>query len=148
LPVPYTEALEQDYFPATLTSDDYPGLVPAGTTVDTVAIASVLATYNWPRETDRYRRVATFVDAFFQKFPEFQRPARHPKWKEANLTSTLKGWKRFPAAEEWLQRNLPTAGVDPVLARAQAAKAAPNDPAAQQRLYQQFMDWAKTQGKQ
>src|SRR5262245_53077214 len=30
LPVPYTEALEQDYFPAKLTSEDYPNLVPKG----------------------------------------------------------------------------------------------------------------------
>ena len=68
---------------------------------------------------------------------------------EANLTGNLKGWKRFPAAEEWLLRNgTPVAaGVDPDLARVQAARAAPNDPAAQQRLYQQFMEWAKAQGK-
>ena len=151
LPVPYTEALEQDYFPAKLTSEDYPALIPKGTSIDTVAVASVLAVYNWPRDTDRYRRVAAFVDAFFSKFAEFQKPARHPKWKEANLTGSLKGWKRFPAAEEWLLRNEKTAstaaGVDPDLARAQAARVAPNDPAAQQRLYQQFMEWAKAQGK-
>jgi uncharacterized protein len=146
LPVPYTEALEQDYFPAKLTSEDYPALVPKGTTVDTVAVASVLAVYNWPRDTDRYRRVASFVDAFFSKFAEFQKPARHPKWKEANLNSTLKGWKRFPAAEEWLQKGeRQTSGIDPALARAQAAKAAPYDPAEQQRLFQQFMEWAKNQ---
>jgi uncharacterized protein len=150
LPVPYTEALEQDYFPAKLTGEDYPALVPKGTAVDTVAVASVLAVYNWPRDTDRYRRVAAFVDAFFTKFAEFQKPARHPKWKEANLNSTLKGWKRFPAAEEWLQRNERLAGgaasgIDPALARAQAAKAAPYDPVEQQRLFQQFMDWAKMQ---
>jgi TRAP transporter TAXI family solute receptor len=151
LPVPYTEALEQDYFPAKLTGDDYPALIPKGTSIDTVAVASVLAVYNWPRDTDRYRRVAAFVDAFFSKFAEFQRPARHPKWKEANLTGNLKGWRRFPAAEEWLLRNenvaATAAAVDPDLARAQAARAAPNDPAAQQRLYQQFMEWAKAQGR-
>jgi TRAP transporter TAXI family solute receptor len=146
LPVPYTEALEQDYFPAKLTSEDYPNLVPKGEVVDTVAVASVLAVYNWPPNTDRYRRVAAFIDAFFSKFAEFQKPARHPKWKEANLNSTLKGWKRFPAAEEWLHRNERQAGgIDPVLARAQAAKAAPYNPAEQQRLFQQFMDWAKNQ---
>jgi len=146
LPVPYAEALEEDYFPAKLTSEDYPGLVPKGEVVDTVAVASVLAVYNWPRETDRYRRVASFIDAFFTKFAEFQKPARHPKWKEANLNSTLKGWRRFPAAEEWLQRNdRQTTGIDPVLARAQAAKAAPYNPAEQQRLFQQFMEWAKSQ---
>jgi TRAP transporter TAXI family solute receptor len=147
LPVPYTEALEQDYFPAKLTGEDYPGLLPKGTSIDTVAVASVLAVYNWPPNTDRYRRVATFVDAFFTKFAEFQKPARHPKWKEANLNSGLKGWRRFPAAEEWLQRQASAgpAGVDPALARAQAAKAAPNDPDEQQRLFQQFMEWAKKQ---
>lgn len=146
LPVPYTEALEQDYFPAKLTSEDYPNLVPKGEVVDTVAVASVLAVYNWPPNTDRYRRVAAFIDAFFSKFAEFQKPARHPKWKEANLNSSLKGWKRFPAAEEWLHRNERQAGgIDPVLARAQAAKAAPYNPAEQQRLFQQFMDWAKNQ---
>ncbi len=149
LTVPYTEALEQDYFPAKLTSEDYPALVPKGTAIDTVAVASVLAVYNWPRDTDRYRRVASFVDAFFTKFADFQKPARHPKWKEANLNATLKGWKRFPAAEEWLQRNERPAGaaggIDPALARAQAARAAPSDPAEQQRLFQQFMDWAKKQ---
>jgi TRAP transporter TAXI family solute receptor len=146
LPVPYTEALEQDYFPAKLTGDDYPALIPKGAAVDTVAVASVLAVYNWPRDTDRYRRVASFVDAFFGKFADFQKPARHPKWREANLNSTLKGWKRFPAAEEWLQRNERQAGViDPALARAQAARAAPHDPVEQQRLFKQFMEWARTQ---
>jgi len=148
LPVPYTEALEQDYFPAKLTNEDYPALVPKGTAVDTVAVASVLAVYNWPANTDRYRRVASFVDAFFGKFADFQKPARHPKWKEVNLNTSLKGWRRFPAAEEWLQKGERLAGgggIDPALARAQAAKVAPYDPAEQQRLFQQFMDWAKTQ---
>jgi TRAP transporter TAXI family solute receptor len=150
LPVPYTEALEQDYLPAKLTHEDYPALIAKGSSVDTVAIASVLASYNWPRDTDRYRRVANFVDAFFTKFSQFQQPARHRKWKEANINSSLRGWKRFPAAEEWLARNAEqqrTSGIqiDPSLVRAQAAKAAPNDPAAQERLYREFMEWAKTQ---
>ena len=105
LPVPYTEVLEQDYFPAKLTLGGLSRPHRKGPAVDTVAVASVLAAYNWPRDTDRYRRVATFIDAFFAKFPEFQKPARHAKWREANINSALKGWKRFPAAEEWLAKN-------------------------------------------
>jgi hypothetical protein len=35
--------------------------------------------------------------------------------------------------------------VDPALARMQAARAAPNDPAAQERLYNQFLEWARSQ---
>jgi uncharacterized protein len=150
LPVPYTEVLEQDYLPTKLTSEDYPNLIQKGSTLDTIAIPSVLAVYNWPRDTDRYRRVAKFVDAFFSKFSEFQQPARHVKWKEANITATLRGWRRFPAAEEWLERNAKQvatapAPIDPMVVRAQAAKAAPNDAAEQERLFQQFLDWAKTQ---
>ena len=151
LPIAYTEALEQDYFPAKLTSDDYPNLIPKGSSVDTIAVGAVLASFNWPQNTDRYRRVALFVDAFFTKFPEFQKPARHSKWREANLASTLRGWRRFPAAEEWLTKNSDkqaAAGplqIDPAIARAQAAKAAPNDPAEQERLFKQFMEWAKSQ---
>ena len=151
LPVPYTEALEQDYLPTKLTHEDYPGLIAKGSSVDTVAIPSVLAVYNWPRDSDRYRRVAKFIDAFFRKFAEFQQPARHVKWKEASIAATLRGWKRFPAAEEWLARNAdkqaaaaPVA-VDPAIARAQAAKAARNDPVEQERLFKQFMEWAKAQ---
>ena len=149
LPVPYTQALEQDYLPTKLTHEDYPNLIAKDSTVDTVTIPSVLAAYNWPRDTDRYRRVAQFVDAFFSKFAEFQKPPRHPKWKEANLAATLKGWKRFPAAEEWLAKNAPKQAsaitIDPAVVRAQAAKAAPNDPAEQERLFRQFMEWTKSQ---
>jgi hypothetical protein len=150
LPVPYTEALEQDYLPAKLTHDDYPGLIPAGGSVNTIAIPSVLAVYNWPRDTDRYRRVAQFTEAFFSKLPEFQKAPRHVKWRETNLSATLRGWKRFPAAEEWLARNpekqaTGAIAIDPAVVRAQAAKAAPNNPAEQERLFEQFMEWAKTQ---
>jgi hypothetical protein len=154
LPVPYTEVLEQDYFPAKLTSEDYPNLVAKGSSVDTVAIGAVLASYNWARDTDRYRRVAQFIDAFFSKFGEFQKPARHSKWREANLLSNLRGWKRFPAAEEWIAKNaerpastasVAPPAIDPSIIRAQAAKAAPNDQAEQERLFREFMDWSKTQ---
>ena len=66
--------------------------------------------------------------------------------------SAVKGWKRFQAAQEWLARNAekrPTTNVaiDPGIVRQQAAKAAPNDPAAQEKLFQEFMDWAKSQGR-
>ena len=152
LPVSYAEVLEQDYFPAKLTNDDYPNLIPKGSSVDTVAVGAVLAAFNWPTGTDRYRRVAQFTDAFFSKFKDFQKPARHSKWRETNLASTLKGWRRFPAAEEWLAKNadrLSTAsapaGIDPAIVRTQAAKAAPNDPSEQERLFQQFMEWTKSQ---
>ena len=37
--------------------------------------------------------------------------------------------------------------IDPAIVRAQAAKAAPNDPAEQERLFKQFMEWSRAQQK-
>src|SRR3954471_14269243 len=103
--VPYVEALADKYFPATLTHADYPKLIPTGATVSTMAVGTVLGAYNWPEKSDRYRRIARFIDVFFSKFDRFLSPARHPKWQEVNLAASLPGWKRFPAAEQWLERN-------------------------------------------
>src|SRR5262245_2402792 len=102
LPVPFVKSLQDDYLPSTLTHNDYPNVIPPGETVETIAASSVLIAYNWPKNSDRYRRVDKFVQAFFSKFAEFQKPPRHPKWKETNLASTLPGWKRFEGAEQWL----------------------------------------------
>ncbi len=153
LPVPYTDALEENsYFPAVLTSKDYPGLVAEGAQVDTIAVGAVLAVYNWPANTDRHRRVSKFIGAMFEKFDEFQKPARHQKWKEVNLASGLKGWNRFPPATQALEKALaqvpvPTGTIDPALARQQAARSAAGNPREQERLFQQFMEWSKSQPK-
>ncbi len=69
-----------------LTSKDYPNLIPEGDRVDTIAVPAVLAAYNWAPNTERYRKLAQFVDAFFTKFPTFQNPPFHPKWKEVSLS--------------------------------------------------------------
>jgi uncharacterized protein len=104
--IPYSRQLNQlsgDFLPATLNHDDYPELVRPGTEVDTVAVGDVLIAYNWPKaNTDRYGRVARFVNAFFPKIGEFQKPPHHPKWREVNIAATLPGWTRLPAAQEWL----------------------------------------------
>jgi uncharacterized protein len=98
LPVPATPALLETYLPSTLAPTDYPTLVP-GEPVETIAVGAVMASYAWAPGTERYRKVARFVDAFFEKFPTFLRPPRHPKWREVNLAAQVPGWTRFgPAA--------------------------------------------------
>jgi len=108
--VDYEKPLQGDYLPATLTSKDYPNLIAEGETVDTIAVPALLAAYNWAPNTDRYRKIANFVDAFFTKFPQFQNPPFHPKWKEVSLSAPLPGWQRLPAAQQWLD----THGIEPV----------------------------------
>jgi hypothetical protein len=108
--VDYSKPLQSDYLPATLTSKDCPDLIPEGETVDTLAVPSVLAAYNWAPSTERRRKLALFVDAFFTKFAALQNPPFHPKWKEVSLSAPLVGWNRLPLAQQWLDKH----GVEPV----------------------------------
>jgi hypothetical protein len=110
VPVDYAKSLQGDYLPASLSAKDYPNLISDQERVDTIAVPAVLAAYNWAPNTDRYRKLALFVDAFFAKFPAFQNPPFHPKWKEVSLSAPLPDWQRFPAAKQWLDRH----GVQPI----------------------------------
>src|SRR5437868_6110020 len=144
LPIAYPKPLQNDYLPATLSSEDYPGLIAPGQKVETVAVGAVLIAFNWPRGTDRYRRIQKFVENFFPKLAEFQKAPRHPKWKEANLAAVLPGWKRFEGAEEWLRRNAaPQAEreqFDQFLA-GRREKAASLSSEQRDRLFQEFLQW-------
>jgi TRAP transporter TAXI family solute receptor len=95
LPVPPLPALIETYLPASLGPADYPGLVPEGAMVETLAVGAALAAYAWQPGTDRHRRVARFVEALQARFEALLRPPRHPKWREVNLGAGLPGWPRF-----------------------------------------------------
>jgi TRAP transporter TAXI family solute receptor len=152
LPVPFAKQLQADYLPATFTSQDYPNLIEAGDAVETIAVGCVLVAYNWPRNSDRYRRIEKFVEHFFPRLAEFQKPPRHPKWAEANLAATVPGWTRFPAAEEWLQRNntMAQAGsqqreqFERFLETRPQASSKPITPSDRERLFQEFLKWSGT----
>ena len=127
-------------------------MIEPGRDVDTVAVGAALIAYNWARDTDRYRRIAKFIDAFFPRLAEFQKAPRHPKWREANLSATVPGWKRFPAAEEWLQRNR-TAPAQPTvqqkfdqfLTRPGNSATALASEQERKALFQEFLKWNRTQ---
>jgi TRAP transporter TAXI family solute receptor len=103
--VAYSKPLQSDYLPATLTSKDYPNLIAEGETVDTIAVPAVLAAYNWAPNTERGRKLARFIDAFFTKVAVLQNPPFHPKWKEVSLPAPLAGWNRLPLAQQWLDKH-------------------------------------------
>jgi uncharacterized protein len=96
------DAVLEDYLPAELTAELYPNLVEAGKPVPTIANRTLLAAYGWPEDSERYRRVARFVEAFFSKIDQFREAGRHQKWKEINLAAEVPGWTRFKAAQDWL----------------------------------------------
>jgi TRAP transporter TAXI family solute receptor len=144
VPVQYAKPLQDDYLPASLSVKDYPNLVSDQERVDTIAVPAVLAAYNWAPNTERYRKLALFVDAFFTKFPTFQNPPFHPKWKEVSLSAPLPDWQRLPAAKQWLDRH----GIEAVarnrfeefLQQSPAAGKLQSD-AEREALFKQFQAW-------
>ncbi len=143
--VDYEKPLQNDYLPASLSSKDYPNLIAEGEKVDTIAVPAVLAAYNWAPNTERYRKLSQFVDAFFTKFPTFQNPPFHPKWKEVSLSAPLQDWQRLPAAEQWLKsRNIEAvtrAKFDDFLKQSPATAARAQTDGDREALFKQFQAW-------
>jgi uncharacterized protein len=141
--VPYTHTLENIYLPGTLEQALYPNLIAAGRKVQTVAVDTVLITNNWEPGSDRYRRVAKFVEALFTRFPDLKRPPRHPKWQEVDLGKELPGWQRFQAAQDWLQQ----AKFNEFRTKHQGANVQTESPADKQRMFREFLEWQQSEDK-
>jgi TRAP-type uncharacterized transport system substrate-binding protein len=156
LAIPLRAAVTAAYLPTRLTAQDYPGLVPADQPVDTVAVGAVLAAANLQFSTERYHNLVNFVDAFFTGFQSLLDPGHHPKWHEVNIAAELPGWRRFPPAEQWLQRNVQVAAAPNLQdlklifsrfidERQQAAGGQPMTQQEKDQLFGQFELWQKRQ---
>lgn len=103
LPVPMNQKLEEYYIPAQLDAGDYPNLIPAGQTIQTIGVPAVLAVFAWPEGSDRHRRLARLIDYLFERLPKLQTASGfHPAWREINLSATVPGWKRYNAMQRKL----------------------------------------------
>src|SRR5882757_5827068 len=156
LAIPLNPPVTATYVPTRLTAADYPGFVPQDQTVDTVAVGAVLLATNLQVGSERYRNLVNFVDAFFTGFQSLLDPGHHPKWREVNITAELPGWRRFPPAEQWLQRNTQVAAAPNMQdlrsifsrfidERQQASGGAPLTPEQKNELFGQFELWQKGQ---
>jgi len=96
--------LFEQYLPAKLTAEQYPALIAPGASVPTIANKALLVAYNWGEGTPQYRRLAKFVETFFDRIQQFHDDSRHPKWKEVNLAAEVPEWIRFKPAADWLAR--------------------------------------------
>ena len=148
---PYEKSLQDVYYPASFPPDAYPGLIPAGQKLETISLNAVIAAYNWPRGADRYQHVARFAKQFLARFSELQAPGRDAVWKSINPIGVAQGWKRFPAAQEWIDANVARPSdekPDPSVAEFKAflkeqGKVAATDPIDAEKLFEQFVAWRK-----
>jgi TRAP-type uncharacterized transport system substrate-binding protein len=162
LPIPLTQKIEEFYIPAELEPTDYPGLIPSGQKVQTIAVPSVLAVVNFPRDHERYKRMARLVDYLFDRFSKLQtEPGYHPKWKELNLAASVPGWNRFGPMQTKLAGLAPVGGgptkqtepnkqTEPskqTELRAHLERLLPGDPDSQARLLRELLDQRQTSSK-
>jgi TRAP-type uncharacterized transport system substrate-binding protein len=104
LPMPYDSKFEDYYLPAALDATDYPNLIEQGERITTIAVPTALVAFNFPAKSNRYERLARFVDYLFSRIGKLQEPGFDPKWKSINLAATVPGLARLPAAQAWLKR--------------------------------------------
>jgi TRAP-type uncharacterized transport system substrate-binding protein len=105
LPVPFNDKLEDYYLPSTLDAADYPNLIKQGEHVETIAVPTALVAFNWPANSNRYERVARFIEHLFSRLDKLQGPGFDSKWKSINLAASVPGLARFSAAQAWLDRH-------------------------------------------
>ncbi|MFL6936742.1 MAG: TAXI family TRAP transporter solute-binding subunit [Xanthobacteraceae bacterium] len=153
VPIPFTKTFADYYTLSELDSKDYPTLIAEGEKVDTIAVPTVLAVFNWQKGSDRYRRIERFVEHLFAKWDRFQVAPRHPKWRDINMGATVPGWTRHALAEQMLERlrgpsaNQEQVGRDFQAFLNQAGSGAPQSAADREALFRQFLQWREKQGE-
>jgi TRAP transporter TAXI family solute receptor len=153
VPIPFSKIFADYYALGELTSKEYPTLVAEGQPVDTLAVPAVLAVFNWPKNTDRYRRVERFVESLFTKWDKFREPPRHPKWRDVNLAATVPGWTRWGVADEMLKRIQPKDVAEAQVTGGDFASFMKNQGPASPRftdeqreaLFREFLQWREKQ---
>ena len=148
VPIPFTKIFADYYALGEFEAKDYPSLVAEGQKVNTIAVPAVLAVFNWPKGSDRYRRVERFVERLFAKWDSFRAAPRHPKWRDVNLAATVPGWTRWSVAEQIFER---MRGGEEALNRdfqsylGQGGRNTPQSEADRDALFRQFLQWREQQ---
>jgi hypothetical protein len=157
VPIPFEGTLADYYTIGEFTNQDYPNLVPQGQTVDTLAVPTVLAVYNWPKGSERYLKVERFVTRLFQNWEKLRSPPFHPKWRDINPAATVPGWKKFSVAEEQVAKlmsnDAPSRAelsheFEAFLTTRPGSRARQPTQAERDVLFQEFLRWQERKGPQ
>lgn len=150
LPVPFSKVFADLYTLGEFTSVDYPNIIPQGEKIETIAVPSVLAVYNWPKASDRYRRVERFVQYLFARWDRLTQPPFHPRWRDVNLAATVPGWTRSSLSEEQLQ-HLPKGSAEETMSRDFQryldGRGGPRSETERSALFREFQQWRQIMRK-
>lgn len=151
VPVPLTGDLGDLYVSDKFTAADYPALVAPDRATATLAVPRMLAVADWPKGSERYRRVQRFVEALFNKFEQLKMPTTSG-WGDLSLAASVPGWTRFAVAEDMVQKfreaqalGEPVASAFPAFLKDRHPEGI--EPSSDARaLFDEFKQWQKTRG--
>jgi TRAP transporter TAXI family solute receptor len=154
VPIPYTKTFADYYTVGEFEAKDYPSLIAEGEKIETIAVPAVLSVFNWPRVSDRYRRIERFAERLFANWDQFLVAPRHPKWRDVNLSATVPGWTRHAIAEQMLERFYgPSGSAQEDISRDFQAfldrigTGVPASQADREALFRQFLQWREQQSR-
>ncbi|MEM8948996.1 MAG: TAXI family TRAP transporter solute-binding subunit [Pseudomonadota bacterium] len=94
LPMP-DRGIEAPYVATALTTDDYPELITDGQAITTLAVPTIMATYDWPEKHNKRSQLQAFQNSLSASLGQLQQAPFHAKWREVDLSSDVAGWDRF-----------------------------------------------------
>lgn len=117
LAVPITDELASIYTPAMIGAKSYGSLLSGGN-VESIAVNSLIAVFDWPKNTERYYAMKKFSGALFANGASLLSGMRHGAWRDINLAGEIPGWKRYVTSREWLAKHKADATLPAEEARA------------------------------
>jgi len=141
VPVNFGGPLETSYLPASLSHDDYPGLIAASVALPTVATGLSLLTADRSTDPAFEINIESFITALFSKIDTLKTGRHHLKWRDVNLAAALPGFVRAEAAENWLNEHQQQSAPKPVIEAGMAAPAFGKD--QKEALFKSFIEWQR-----
>ncbi|MEJ2117158.1 MAG: TAXI family TRAP transporter solute-binding subunit [Alphaproteobacteria bacterium] len=129
---------KEHYIPVVLEYDDYNNLIAPGDQVQTIGNPVVLAVRNLSKKHARYRKVARFVDRFFENYRKLKVPPYHSAFKNIDVSKKVPGWERYWYAETVLKKHLATRVKTTSSVTSKTAAALTK---RQERLFREFLEW-------
>lgn len=104
LPVPMADGMADLYSPALINAKSYGTLLDGGN-VESIAVSSLIAVFDWPKNTERYYAMKKFSSALFASGGVLLTGSRNGAWRDINLAGDIPGWERYVTSEEWLAKH-------------------------------------------
>jgi TRAP-type uncharacterized transport system substrate-binding protein len=94
VPIPYTKTFADYYTVGEFEKKEYPSLIAEGEKIETIAVPAVLSVFNWPRGSDRYRRIERFTERLFANWflRSFRICTRRHQPRFSSLPESYRNW--------------------------------------------------------